>query len=272
MEINITLQSLLLVDTKAAVVCSSLARNSSLTTLDLSTNNIAELPLREKSQEELVSLSPTEQIPFCREAFWMFMKMSCSLSSLLLNNNNLGDEGASALAQVLISNQTLTYCNIASNGIGPKGIAALSQALAVCCLVSLNLMENSCGDKGAESLAQSLSGNTRLITLNLSQNSIGDAGIRHLSKSLRSNSCLRVLDLENNPVGELGAKELLLSFDLDKGNIPISVNTSLTTLQFPQHRVGDDIGFFTRKNRHHQINREMSLVNLCAQQFSRMRL
>ena len=50
-------------------------------------------------------------------------------TSLDLYDNNIGDEGATALAEALKENTTLTTLNLASNKIGDEGATALAEAL-----------------------------------------------------------------------------------------------------------------------------------------------
>ena len=70
-------------------------------------------------------------------------------TSLEVNRNNVGVEGAKALAEALKTNTALT---------------------------SLDLYRNSVGDEGAKALAESLKTNTALTSLNLNWNSVGDEG------------------------------------------------------------------------------------------------
>jgi Ran GTPase-activating protein (RanGAP) involved in mRNA processing and transport len=269
LEVNTSLQTLILFGTESALVSTCLRLNSSLTVLNLGFANtpIGDLPAKEKSPEALVNLSDSEKIPFCREAFWMFIQMSC-LSSIFLEDNNLEDEGAKALATVLSKNETLTACDIASNNIGPLGIAALSSVLALekCRLVSFKLSDNFAGDDGAASLAESLGVNTSLTLLDLSDTEIGDLGAQSLAQSLIHNSSLRALSLVKNAIGKTGAEELLSL---------VSANTSLTNLKLNPEEISEvivkEIGIFAQSNKELLRNREQTSLKVLCEEMLRMR-
>ena len=53
------------------------------------------------------------------------------LTNLVLLNNNIGDEGAAALASALRVNGVLKTLDLRYNGIGNEGAAALGKALEV---------------------------------------------------------------------------------------------------------------------------------------------
>jgi hypothetical protein len=93
---------------------------------------------------------------------------NATLTTLFLGNNNIGDEGARALAAALDNNATLTRLDLDGNNIGAEGARALAAAL----------------DK-----------NATLTTLFLGNNNIGDEGARALAAALDTNHTLQVLDL-----------------------------------------------------------------------------
>ena len=49
----------------------------------------------------------------------------------MLDTNNIGDEGAEALAKLLIANPAITSLNISGNNVGDKGAIALGEMLKV---------------------------------------------------------------------------------------------------------------------------------------------
>ena len=75
------------------------------------------------------------------------METNTTLSSLNLYYNNIGGEGATAIAKALETNTTLS---------------------------ELDLFENNIGDEGATAIAKALETNTTLSELNLYNNKIGD--------------------------------------------------------------------------------------------------
>ena len=77
--------------------------------------------------------------------------------------NNIGDEGAAALAGALKTNTALTTPYLWHNNIGDEGAAALAGALKTnTALTTLELWHNNIGDEGAAALAGALKTNTAL--------------------------------------------------------------------------------------------------------------
>ena len=101
------------------------------------------------------------------------------LKALLLNVNHLGDLGVLRLAKALQQNQTLVELGLASNGISPTGCRGLIQGITTHpSLTNLDLgyspstkvlgaIGNNLGNLGAEIIAQILPLNSTLLKLNL---------------------------------------------------------------------------------------------------------
>lgn len=129
-----------------------------------------------------------------------------SLTRVQLNENQIGDQGAEALAMVLPSMTTFCFdLWLIHNRLGNKGAAALADALSSCAaLTGLFLGGNEIGDQGAAAFAQVLStGN--LLVLNLSGNAIGSKGAAVLAHALPSSPGLDTLVLCHNQIGDGGA-------------------------------------------------------------------
>jgi hypothetical protein len=104
------------------------------------------------------------------------LQTNTTLTSLDLENNDIGAAGATALATALQTNTTLTSLDLANNNIGAAGATALATALQTnTTLTSLNLDGNYIGASGATALAMALQTNVILTSLNLVNNRIGDA-------------------------------------------------------------------------------------------------
>ena len=56
------------------------------------------------------------------------LKANTSLETIYLNRNQIGDEGAKALAEALTVNKSLTTIDLQLNQIGPDGAKALAEA------------------------------------------------------------------------------------------------------------------------------------------------
>lgn len=113
-------------------------------------------------------------------------------STLHLYNNNIGDIGAIALANLHIQELSLSR-----NKISARGAKALFKNSS---LKSLNLDSNMIGNVAVKAIAS----NTSLLELRLNQCNINDDG----AKKIAHNYHLRKLELGRNNIGNEGAKAL----------------------------------------------------------------
>ena len=168
-----------------------------------------------------------------------------ALQSMLLRDSQLGDAGASALADGLRRNgaSRVKLLDLASNGIGAAGAEALSSLLtSSTSLVKLDLASNALGSSGATALVPGLKTNTSLTSLSLRENEIEAAGARALAEALRSNGALSTLWLGKNKLlddGVVAVAEALMAarhkskmsvLDLHKTGITKVGISSLTQL------------------------------------------
>lgn len=112
-------------------------------------------------------------------AFERASMIPADCTSLDLGDSNIGDRGATALANALRYNTVLESLDLGyNNKIGDLGAASLAAALKVnTVLKTLILSENVIGDEGATALALALlNKKTALSELDLSSNKIGTAG------------------------------------------------------------------------------------------------
>ena len=104
---------------------------------------------------------------------------SQSLTELGLHQNDIGEQGATALADALLCNSTLT---------------------------EVSLYCNQKGQFWGVQLARALSGNKKIATLDIGGNQIGDAGVAALATVLGGdNTSLTDLHLDYNGISENGA-------------------------------------------------------------------
>src|SRR5438874_1390803 len=80
------------------------------------------------------------------------------ITTLNLNGRNIGDKGATVLA----NNQTITTLIVSNNGIKAKGAEALAKNQII---KTLNISGNDIGDRGAKALAE----NQTITDLNISR-------------------------------------------------------------------------------------------------------
>ncbi|NOT02643.1 MAG: hypothetical protein HOP29_18715 [Phycisphaerales bacterium] len=158
------------------------------------------------------------------------------LTTLDLGNNNIGDEGAKALATLT----GLTTLHLGDNNIGAEGAKALATLTG---LTTLHLGDNNIGAEGAKALATL----TGLTTLHLGGNNIGAEG----AKALATLTGLTTLHLWNNKIGAEGAKALatltgLTTLHLGDNNIgaegakALATLIGLTTLNLWSNNIGDE--------------------------------
>ena len=160
-----------------------------------------------------------------------YMKRSESLSSLYLNCGDIGDAGATALAEVLRTSTTLNSLGLLNNpGIGNPSVISLCEALKVnTTLSSLNLSGTGISDAGVLSLVEVLKTNTSSLTsLLLSDIKISYQSIKSIAEILRVNSTLKNLKFEGNKVGVGGTKLIAES---------LKANTTLKLLSLSRNNI-----------------------------------
>ena len=161
-----------------------------------------------------------------------YMKRSESLSSLDLNYcGDIGDAGATALAEVLRTSTTLNSLGLWNNpGIGNPSVTSLCEALKVnTTLSSLNLSGTGISDAGVLSLVEVLKTNTSSLTsLLLSDIKISHQSLKSIAEVLRVNSTLKDLKFEGNKVGVGGTKLIAES---------LKANTTLKLLSLSRNNI-----------------------------------
>ena len=140
-----------------------------------------------------------------------------TLTTLDLNRQKIGDEGARELAERLKKSTTLTTLHLYGNQIGAEGAKELAEALKMnSTLTTLNLSHNQIGDEGAKELAEALKRNTALATLNLNGNGIGAEGAKELAEALKFNISLTTMDLSDNGIVGARCEELSILLERNK--------------------------------------------------------
>ncbi|CAM4793083.1 unnamed protein product [Rotaria magnacalcarata] len=120
--------------------------------------------------------------------------LKLTLTTLNLERNNIGAEGAQHLAQALHNNTALTILNLQFNNIDDEAVRHLAQELHKhTTLTTLNLGGNDIGAEGAQHLAEALHSNTTLRALGLEWNNIGAEGAQHLAQALHNNTVRQFL-------------------------------------------------------------------------------
>ena len=160
-----------------------------------------------------------------------YLKRSVSLSSFHLIFSDIGDAGATALAEVLRTNTTLKSMDLQKNpGIGNPSVMSLCEALKVTTtLSSLDLSGTGISDAGVLSLVEILKTNASSLTsLLLSDIKISHQSLRSIAEVLRVNSTLKDLKFEGNKVGVGGTKLIAES---------LKANTTLKLLSLSRNNI-----------------------------------
>ena len=142
------------------------------------------------------------------------------MEDLILDNNNIGPEGAKAIAKNLNRAPGLEIMNLMHNNIGVDGARAIIQNLPAG-FKELILLENNLGDAGAKALAERPFP-INLESLNLQGNNIGDAGAKALARHPFPIK-LELLKLSDNPIGDDGIIALAQNLQQNPHSNPILI-------------------------------------------------
>ena len=121
---------------------------------------------------------------------------------LMLDSNNIGDAGLKEISSAIISSSVKELW-VGSNGITPDGASAIADMM-----VTLKVLENSyneIADSGAELLSNGISKSNSIKKLNIRDNKIGPLGGKALACALSENKSLETLWFNNNIIGDDGA-------------------------------------------------------------------
>eukprot|EP01114_Cavostelium_apophysatum_P000258 TRINITY_DN1024_c0_g2_i1.p1 TRINITY_DN1024_c0_g2~~TRINITY_DN1024_c0_g2_i1.p1 ORF type:complete len:803 (+),score=220.76 TRINITY_DN1024_c0_g2_i1:98-2506(+) len=155
---------------------------------------------------------------------------SSSLSNLILPKNKIGDSGAKALAEALVSS-SVTALDLSDNKIGAAGVSCLTDLLVTNkTLTAIHLGGNNITQKGAAYLRLALDQNNTLTSLDLPNSKLNDEGLAHIAHGLRNNSSLTKLNLSTNEFSAEGAKQIANA---------LWNNTSLASLSLSYNKIGD---------------------------------
>jgi Ran GTPase-activating protein (RanGAP) involved in mRNA processing and transport len=164
-------------------------------------------------------------MPIDEEILQRLFDNDTTLTALTLEYNEIGDEGAKALAAALEQNTTIIQLDLGVNQIGDEGAKVLAVALEHnTTLTQLSLWDNQIGDEGAKALAAALEQNTTLTQLNLRNNPIS-ANLKKQIERLNERNQRLLKELQAIALKQLKAGRVLLRNASAADN-----NTSLATL------------------------------------------
>ena len=158
-------------------------------------------------------------------------KSCTNLQTLDIRDNDIGSEGAAALAEALEFCTNLQTLDICFNYIGSAGAKALAKALKSCCtnLQTLDISFNNIDSEGAAALAEALKSCTMLQILDISNNEIGSAGAAALVEAFKSCTKLQKLDIRYNNIHAKGTAALVEA---------VKFHTNLQRLEFHYNNIG----------------------------------
>ena len=136
---------------------------------------------------------------------------STSIVSLLwLNGNPIGDKGRQSICDALKQNKTLKELGVADCGMTDTGVASLADALHTNnTLERLSIRYNQISEEGASHIARVLNSTGVLSSLWLSNNpEIGDKGLQSIFDALKQNKTLKELRIDNCGMTDIGVASL----------------------------------------------------------------
>lgn len=195
--------------TGAVAVADALARNKSVTQLDLSLNNI-----QGKGAAAVAKL----------------LEVNSLINDVNLSENNIGKDGAEALGNMLTVNDSLVRIDLSRNGLTDYDIQFFSNVLQTEDSLSvLDLSHNSFGITGGEYIGEMIGNNTSLRELNLGWNRLGDEGVKQICTGLKENRTLEKLDLSWNEIGHEGASSVAESLENNGKILELNLNNNRIT-------------------------------------------
>jgi Ran GTPase-activating protein (RanGAP) involved in mRNA processing and transport len=159
-------------------------------------------------------------------------KLSNQIRKLCFWRSPIADEGCIALAQ-LLKFGSIHYLELMENRLTSSCMDALSDAVAVCPLVSLSIDFNDLGDDGVTRLCCGLQLSKKLENLSLTYCNVGARGAAELATRVLPNvTSLKNLDLQGNFIRNAGLAAL---------GSALADNTSLETLNVSDNSVEDHV-------------------------------
>lgn len=139
------------------------------------------------------------------------LRQNFSVTSLVLRNVDIDDDGAKTLAHALSCNNAITRLDLDGNRIGDAGLKALAHCVIRNndTLLHLSLDNNRYGVEGVAALADAIAGNSSLEALRIGGPTVDDAGVKLLSSALSKNSSVKEIFM-NAYLGHEGAMALAI--------------------------------------------------------------
>ena len=136
--------------------------------------------------------------------------------NMFLWKNEIHEEGASYIAEVLNNTSIVRVLFVHDNPIGGKGLQTISNSLKQNNTLKV-LYVSHCGmtDAGGPSLFEAMNINTALEELYISCNPIGDKGLQTIFNSLKQNNTLKVLNVSHCGMTDAGVPSLAEAMNIN---------------------------------------------------------
>ena len=162
--------------------------------------------------------------------------------NVYLNNCSLGDAGTKSLMQSICRSidshskvNTHHYIILRNNEIHEEGASHIAEVLNSTSIVNtLELCNNPIGDKGLQTIFDALKQSKTLKVLNVSNCDMTDTGVASLADALHTNNTLETLYIgSNKAITENGLTYLVE---------PLSRHSGMVSLRIPRHLGVDKVG------------------------------
>lgn len=187
------------------------------------------------------------------------LKGNVALQRLVLDGNDIGDDGLAVLVACLGAHPSLVELSLGGNAIGAPGFSSLCAVLCkgTLALQKLNLGTNCLQKDSTTAVATLLTSCTALMELDLSFNALGGSkldsvivlskgfdGMVMLGESLAVNKTLLSLDLSGNNVGKAGMRAFaeMLAVNKTLRRLVLDVDEQLESLEMKRNTTVTDLG------------------------------
>ena len=205
-------------DNGMTMICSSLAKNTSLSTLKLNNNlisfyltnegvGIIKDAFKKNSSLKTIDLSNNKITEF--NNIGDCLKDNHSIESFTMNYVIISDQ-FNGLAEGLINKHCITSLEFGSCGLTDEDAKSLSLIIRTCpSLKKLALRKNFLFKESARLFSLELKQNKSIIHFEISWNNIRDEGIAYLNEAFIKNRTLEYIDLRSNYISEKGCYDLM---------------------------------------------------------------
>ena len=125
---------------------------------------------------------------------------------MYLNDNDIGEEGASHIAKMLRKTRIVRNLSLKNNpGISDAGATLIARSIKQNnVLKTLSLSKCGITSKGVKEIAMAVTGHPSLKKFLIHNNALSDEGVAHLAEGLKHNQTLKHLDIRSCDITDIG--------------------------------------------------------------------